>query len=191
MINTLLTVVSKLFCWLITIAPWEQGLRIRAGKHVMVLRAGVHAVIPFVDRVTRVSIRRRISTIRPVTLTTLDGKSITLSGFLGYYVRDIQVLFNTLSNAEDTIEAEVLNYVSQYVASHTFVDCLPNLIEQSVSPQINLNQYGLGDASFTISNFAAVKTLRLITGDLTTWGKSNAKLETDGQFVAGGVPPPS
>lgn len=48
----------------VVVAPWEQAVRVRLGKHLSVLNAGVHLKLPFADLVYLQSVRLRISGIR-------------------------------------------------------------------------------------------------------------------------------
>lgn len=169
MLRELLSQIARLFTWVLMVSPWEQALRVRAGKHVKLLHAGAHLRIPFIDRVFRQSVRRRLCTIPPQTVTTADGKTITIGALLGYSIVDLLKLYQTLHDAHDTIEAEASAAVADYVATHDLCECRPLLIQEWVLQRIDLMQYGLSRAEFRISCFAVVRTLRLITGNLKDW----------------------
>ena len=61
MIREILSIIGDLFTWIVIVAPWEQALRIRLGKRVKLCKAGCYLRIPFIDRIYRQSIRRRLS----------------------------------------------------------------------------------------------------------------------------------
>ena len=186
MIQELLRHIGQLFTWLIIVAPWEQAIRIRLGHHVRLLRAGWYIRLPFVDRVYRQTIRRRISAIHPQTLTTRDGKTISLTACLGYAIRDVQKLFDTLDQPESTIESEVASMVSDFIATRTLEECTPENLQSHVREKLTLEQYGLSGEEFFLTNFAVVKTFRFITGDLPAWSQGGI-LDTnahDGQSDA-------
>ena len=44
----------------VTIAPWEQGLRVRLGRRVKLLGAGVHLRLPVLDVLYIQTVRTRI-----------------------------------------------------------------------------------------------------------------------------------
>jgi hypothetical protein len=173
MINALIQNFLKIFTWWIVVAPWEQALRVRAGKHVKKVDAGIYLKIPFLDRIFKQSTRRRLSMIRPQTLTTRDGHTITLSGALGYNIVDIEKLFQTLHHPEDTLEAEVASLVAEYIVLNNLDKCIPDIIENYVRGKMNLEQYGLGSQQFFLSSFTRVKTYRLITGEIPSWTRGN------------------
>ncbi len=164
----------------ITIAPWEQGLRVRLGKHVRLLHAGVHLKIPIIDVLYIQTVRTRISSLGRQIATTSDGKAITLSGSIGYAISDIETLYRSMHHAEDTIQAlaraRIASYISRNVAEH----CHPSEMERPVSSALaeELNQYGICEVKVYITEFAVVRTYRLI-GDYTGNGVYGSPLMTD------------
>lgn len=179
--------LGNAFRWWVVVAPWEQAVRVRMGKHVMVLEAGVYLRIPAIDRVYRQSTRRRFSTIPTQTITTLDGKAVTASGALGYSIRDVGRLYDTLHQAEDTIQTEAAALVARYVASHDLRACSPHAIETFVQENIDLGRYGLGDVEFAITDFVSVKTYRLLMGEPKSWSNDHASTLNTAQLD--GEPP--
>lgn len=173
MIREILQAIKQLFTWFIVITPWEQGIRVRCGKHQKLLKAGIHLRIPVVDQAYRQSVRRRICTVPAATMTTKDGVTITLGSYIGYEIVDVERLYNTLHDAVDTIEAMVVSLVSQFVAAHSVAETTPEAIEQFVNERIDFARYGLGNTEFFISNFAAVRTIRLITGEIKQWSSAD------------------
>lgn len=179
MIQQLIDQITRLLCWVIIVAPWEQGIRVRLGNRIKLLDAGAHLTIPIIDRVYRQSCRRRLTLISAMTLTTKDGHTITISGYVGYEIIDLVKLYSTLSHAEDTIEAEMANLIAGYISQNTLNECNARNIETHVKAQMRLELYGLRGTDFFIGNIATVKTYRLITGELKQWMRTTAQLDTD------------
>jgi len=175
MFESLINSLSGLFTWIVVVAPWEQGLRVRLGKHVTKLEAGVYVRLPFVDRVYRQSTRRRLNTLRPQTLTTKDEKIVTCSGSIGYEVVDLEKLYETIEAPNDTISSEVAGIVAEYIGSRDLKDCSSLELEEYVTERVDLTRYGLGGKEYYVLSFAATRTYRFITGDINDWG-------TDGQL---------
>lgn len=173
-IRELFRELGGLFRWWVVVAPWEQAVRVRMGKHVCVLDAGVHLRVPFVDRVFRQSVRRRFSSIPTQTVTTRDGRTVTVSGTMGYAIADIGKLYNTLHHAEDTITSEGQGLISRFIARSDFADCLPAAIEVHVTEHLDLKRYGLAGMEFFVTDFAAVRTYRLIQGEPKDWSHGDS-----------------
>src|SRR5690349_20949371 len=111
--------IVRVFTWFVVVAPWEQALRVRAGKHVRKLDGGIYLSIPFLDRIFKQSVRRRINVLHPQTLTTMDRHVVTCAGAIGYSVGDLEKLYDTLEQPNDTIENEVKAIISDFIGSHS------------------------------------------------------------------------
>ena len=170
MFSTILQQLARALTWFFTVAPWEQAILVRLGKHTKVLDAGVYFRIPFVDRIFKQSVRRRINTIKAQTLTTKDGKVVTCSGAIGYQIGDLGKLYDTLESANMTIENEVSGIIAQYIGSRVLADCHSRNLEEFVAERLNLSKYGLEGQEFYVQSFAVSKTYRLITGEIgSSW----------------------
>lgn len=165
---------ATIFKWWVIVSPWEQALRVRAGKHVSLLTAGVHFLIPFVDSVYAQSVRRRVATLQMQTITCADGRTLTVGASLGYSIQDIRLLYDTLHHAQDT----VMNIASQAIAKVVTetAGIAPDRLGADASKLLHFEQYGLGDVELRITDFAAVRTYRLISDQ--RWGNFADALET-------------
>lgn len=179
MLTWLLQQTGQLFCWIIIVAPWEQALRIRLGNRVTLLVAGWSVRVPFIDRIYRQSIRRRMTPINQMTLTTRDRHAVTVSGFIGYEIVDLVLLYNTLHHADATIAADISARIANFIVTRDLAQIQVTQMEQAVLAETNLAPYGIGKVEFFISNFAAVKTYRFITGDLVNWAMGQTALQTN------------
>jgi hypothetical protein len=166
---TFLRQLGQCLTWFVIVAPWEQAIRVRLGKRVALLTAGFYLRIPFVDRVFKQSVRRRLTNIRPQTLTTRDGRVITCAAALGYSIGDMRKLYDTLESAQDTIESEAATLIARFVGEHDYAECRMGELEKFVSGALDLAQYGLEGQEFYLTSFATARTYRLITGDLPSW----------------------
>lgn len=170
-----------LFRWWVVVAPWEEAVRVRLGKHMAVLGPGVHLRIPAADRVFRQSVRRRFSSVPTQAVTTRDRHAVTISGALCYRIADIAKLYDSVHDAEDTIQTEAAALVARYVRDLDLADLQPAALEAAVTASLDLGRYGLADGEFALTDFVAVRTYRLIQSypkDYRNGGDSGA-LATD------------
>ena len=164
--------------WII-ISPWEQGIRVRFGKWTKKLNSGTHFKIPIFDRFYVQSTRMRITGLSRQTVTSLDGKTVTLNGNIGYCIEDIETLYNTIHHAEDTIQSIAKGIISDYVSQHNVKDCTPNALQEATSEKLQLSKYGLGCGRIYITDFAVVRTYRLIGDTMAFSNMVGAALNTD------------
>ena len=170
MFRELIQSIRQLLTWWITVAPWEQALRVRGGKRVTLLFPGVRLRIPVFDRIYRQPIRMRMTPSPAQTLTTKDMKTITLSGMLGYEIRNLETLYRTLHDPHDTIVGQVCGLIADFVADNNLANCKPLDIEIYVASNLHLEKYGLQSSTFNILNYCVVKTYRIIDQGFRDWG---------------------
>jgi hypothetical protein len=163
--------------WFFILQPWESAIRVRSGKKVRKYTGGMHFRIPYIDYVFSQNCRVRISPVPAQTLTTLDGKTITLKGALRYYVEDVELLYTKLHMAEETVAQEAQAILSEFVPISDFDDCAPRHLRELVNNELDLKQFGLGGAKFLLTDYAVVKTYRFITGEMDDYMGNS--LQTD------------
>lgn len=155
-----------LFVWWFVAAPWDRVLRVRLGgstpERVVEYGPGLHFRIPYVDVVYRQTVRLQFTTLAPQTVTTKDGQTITFAGVFGYVIEDLRTLYNTIQHADSTIQSLVQGALAQYIYSHDYIECAPDVIEQAVVNELDIAAVGLGSPQLSLTTFARVRTYRLI-----------------------------
>lgn len=161
----------------VTVTPWEQAIRVRAGKRVELLGAGVHVKIPLLDIVYLQSVRTRFSTCARQAVTTKDGRTLIVVGNIGYSIGDVLVLYKTLHHAEDTICNLVQSAIAIHVSTSDSSVCTPIEIQKALKSTVDLTNYGLRDVEVLITECVISRTYRLL-GDYASggWGP---RLSTD------------
>lgn len=177
--NTFWQVVTQLrqsLVWWVVVQPWEQALRVRLGRHVVRLGPGIHFKVPFADAVYRQSVRMRWCDLPVQTITTADGRAVTLAINLGYQVEDIERLYQTLHHAEGTLRNMAMSAVAEAVHRMAAEACTPASVEKEATAALDLAPYGIGATVVRITDFAFVRTYRLIQDQ--KWGTHGDELDT-------------
>lgn len=154
--------VFNSFKFWIIIQPWEQGLRVRSGKHIKKMKGGIYFRIPYIDSLYVQETRLRVADLPIQTLTSKDISTITLNGAIGYSISNLETLYKTLYTPEKTISNMVMSEIADFVFSNNVTDVNPIKIQESILKKLNDQNYGLKFEYFKITNFAVVKTFRLI-----------------------------
>jgi hypothetical protein len=170
-VTDLFNYLSKIFQWWIIVLPWERGIRIRLGKRQKILAPGVYLKLPVIDQVFIQSVRLRYMGIPVQTVTTKDGKTISISGSVGYAITDISRLYNTIYSPTATITNIAMGEIAHFCASNMLENCLPSEIELNCSKHLSANEFGIGEITVKITGYAVVKTYRLIQDH--TWFPEN------------------
>lgn len=162
-LDTLFRKLGQVFNWWVTVAPWERAVRVRLGKHVQVLEPGIHLRVPFTDRIYRQSIRLRTADFEGMqTVTTADGKVVSVSGVIKYRIDDILKLYDEVHHAQDTIIDMVMAEVASYFINRKQSECDPKELQETVREAVDLEQFGLGDVRINITDFAFARAIRLL-----------------------------
>lgn len=178
-VQSILDFLRNLLEWWFVVEPWEQAVRVRFGKYVALINAGVHFKIPFFDVIYKQNVRRRVSGIPVQTLTTSDGVSMTVHGSIGYRICDVLKLHLTLHDAEVSVQQELQGLVTNYIVTHTAAECTPAKITEAVKATLDLKKYGINDTDFFLTGFVSnVPTYRLIQDSMQQYGPYTSGLST-------------
>jgi len=146
----------------IIVQPWQSGIRVRNGKKIKKLTKGLYFRIPYFDSVYIQEVRLRISENPIQTLTSKDLKTITINSSLGYSINDIDKLYKTLYHPETTLKNIAMNEVAVYIYKNNLEDITPENLGNIVLEKLKELDYGIKFEYFKITNFAVVRTYRLI-----------------------------
>lgn len=160
---------SEAFKWWFVLQPWEQALRVRAGRWITKFEGGVHFCIPYLDAIFKQNCRLRITDIPQQTITNASEETLTIAGALQYRVADVEPLYNTLHMAEETISQTVMSLVADYIAVNTGDKCDPDSVQIHVNNSLDLGRYGLTEVRFLLTDYARVRTYRIIMGSMEKW----------------------
>lgn len=187
-LTSLLECIRALLTWWFVVEPWEQAVRVRFGNRVALFHAGVHLRIPFFDRLYVQNTRRRLSGLPVQTLTTKDGKVLTLHGSIAYTITDVLKLHFALHDAEATIQQEAMALIAQYVAEHELDACTPEEIAMQCGAYLreDLHEYGLGEVFLFLTGYVAnIRTLRLLQDYMSNSAGYSCSLTTRAPALPG------
>lgn len=176
-IKDIIDYIAKLFTWWVVVMPWEQGIRVTLGKEAKVIQGGIFLKVPLLHTVYVQEKRLRIIQPAIQTLTSIDGKVITVRCSLGYSIVDIKLLYNTISQPDSTIQNLVLGKISEYICGHNLEECSITSIESYVVDTLNSVNYGLKFENVKITDYAIVKTFRLIQDQSSFWEGLDLKIK--------------
>lgn len=159
-------------CW-ITIAPWEAALRVRFGKTAVRLGPGVHFRIPFTDRIFVQAVRLRPIFDTGQTVTTKDGKVLTVSFVIYYAISDMLKLYQSVSNPESLLIGQVQGQIAKTVCATRSEDLSPAWIESEINEALPSTDWGLSQVRLQITTFAYVKTYRLLNYEYRSLSAAN------------------
>jgi len=147
--------------WVI-IQPWEKGLRVRLGNKIKRLESGIYFKIPYFDSIYVKEYRLKMLQLPIQTLTSKDNQTITINTCLGYSITDIEKLYNSVCHPEGVLSNIAMSEVSGFISKNNLESVNTENLEKLIIKTLNEQDFGLKLEYFKITNFAVVKTFRLI-----------------------------
>lgn len=148
----------------VTVNPWEQAIRVRAGKTILRLAPGLHFKIPFIDAVYRQSVRLRAAQMCTQTLTTMDGHTVVIGATLGFNIEDIERIYNRLHHADDTLTNKAAAALAETVYRTNRSDLHAQRLSDGVSADLSaeFHEFGVSGVDVRITDFAFIRAIRLV-----------------------------
>lgn len=156
------------FKFFVTILPWEVAVRTRLGNRVRVWEPGWHIKMPFIDDVKVVNTRLRVVHTTPQTVTTADGKQVTIAFVLGFSITKPKETLLRLIEPETTLVAVVQSAVARYVWELPAASLSIPGIEAHALSAVNIE--GIAPEFVRVADFVVARTYRLIQA--TDYGRS-------------------
>lgn len=94
-----IVVVAVLFIYAVAairiIRPYEKGVVERFGKYQHTFEPGLHFIVPFVDRLTKVDMRENVVDVPPQEVITKDNVVVTVDAVVYYEATDpVKLIYN-------------------------------------------------------------------------------------------------
>lgn len=134
--------MSTFFQWLIDIfrdikfwfvvEPWEKAVRVRLGKDTCVLGPGMHWKLPVVDEIYVINTRLRLVPSSNQTVSTKDGRVVTVALQLGFSIADPLLALSTYLHPEFSLAVLLHNHAAEYITSRNSEEVNPTDLEAFV-----------------------------------------------------------
>ncbi len=164
-LSTLLSFVPRL----VIIRPTHRGIKFQRGKRVVELKPGLHWFWPLVSQVETLVTARQTVTLRPQSLETLDGHTLTVSGFVVFFVSDVTLAagernWDVDSTVDDVARSTIASVVKGHELSYLRSSDLRHILTRECRKK--LRPYGVGVKVCGLTDFCVCRTYRLIGGNL-------------------------
>jgi regulator of protease activity HflC (stomatin/prohibitin superfamily) len=173
--------VARFRLWFM-VAPWEQAVRVRAGSRVTTFAAGLHFKVPFLDQVFIQNTRLRTLNLPVQTVTTKDGRTLTMSGTVDFAIVDIRKLYGSIHHVETILYNRALAALAREIREAVSTEIDWPTVEWTAAHalQEDCKSWGLKIGEVRMTDIALVRSYRLIqdqrwgTGEYLDLGKKEA-----------------
>lgn len=139
MFDRLFDFLALAWQWLI---PWviidvyEAGVILRFGKFERIVEPGLNFMWPIGIEVCKAeTIVRQTSYLDPQSLTSMDGKSVTISGILTYTIVDIKMFLLHIDDGETDVQNMCYGIIADRVEDTDWNDIRSNEFNKEVLKQ--------------------------------------------------------
>jgi len=168
MFDRLFDFIADVWEWLI---PWviidqyEQGVVLRFGKFVRVVNPGLRFLWPLgIEACKYETVVRQTTYLDPQSLTTKDGKSVTVAGIIIWTITDIRKFLLDIEDGEDDMSNMVYGIISDCVEDTKWEEIKKTIFNCRVfgKAQKECNDYcGVNIIAIKWSDKATARNLRL------------------------------
>ncbi|MFI1770987.1 SPFH domain-containing protein [Thalassobellus citreus] len=175
-IKEFFTYITNQFKFWFIVKEWENGLQLRNGKIIRVLKNGIYFKIPFLDAVFCQPKRTQDVIVSQVNFTTKDNKQITASATAFFKIIDIKEYYNGYAEPLSIIDGFIKNEIARYFLLTRFEDFDIDVFEKRVLNHLQLIKgKGMLFEDFKLITFSNAKTFRIIHDKL--YSQINSELD--------------
>ena len=123
---------------------YERGVRLRLGKHALLLKPGFHLKIPFVDEINTCNVENETQTVKVVHITTTDGKTVTTSPVIKYKITDAIKWIMEANDAATNLHDVTRGVTADHLTDISWEDCKKKTASTMIKNKLNKKVEDLG-----------------------------------------------
>lgn len=164
LLDFILSVWKELLPFII-INHYERGVRLRLGRvHLPELKPGIHFKIPFVDRILASIITEDTLNIEPVSVTTLDNKTISVGSVIEFNISNIIAYIIDTNEARSNMHDICRAITADYLTDCTWEECKDKKTTRTITRLLSkkCEVMGIDITGFTLSDMSMSRVVKLI-----------------------------
>lgn len=168
MFDGLINLIKELWSeiqWWLFVYPYEEVLILRRGKFHALKGAGLYWKIPFFDDLMRVTIVPTTYDLKPQTLVTKDGKTVTVVGMVKAQVNDSVTHALKVYDQKDALGDTTMGVIARAVMDSTFEQLTSADIHDTITKKarVQAKKYGIDVMQVTLTSIAQSRAYHLFS----------------------------
>lgn len=141
---------------------WEEGVHLRNGKFIRVVKPGLNFKVSFFDNIITTPVITQTVNLRSQTVTSKDEKSIVLSSIVRYHVHDVEKFLLGVMHANDVLVDTTQGIIRDIVEDTDWNDLVD--LTNKVLPIVNeqVNKWGITIELVSFPDLGEIITYRII-----------------------------
>lgn len=173
MFDKLIDLIVQVWHHLIPVAvvnQYEEGVRLRLGKlHKNYLAPGLHWKIPFADLILTTIVTADTLDVKPVNVTTIDDKTITVGAVIEFEIVDIVKYIVDTNEARSNTHDICRGIMADYLQDCTWAQCKDKKTIRTITRLLTkkCEDMGISITGLTFTDMSLSRVFKLF-GDKTT-----------------------
>ncbi len=145
------------------VKQYDNGIFLRMGKFVRVVKPGVVWKIPFIDKIETQTIVTTTLSVPTQSVLTLDKKALVVKGVVKYKIVDVEKFMLTVYDAQDAIADTTQSIIKTQIAEKNFEECVSNEFDNTITKKLRneVKHWGIDIDKVTLTDIGQIKSLRL------------------------------
>lgn len=142
---------------------WEEGVHLRFGKFLKVVKPGLVWKLPFFDRLWVTPVITQTVNLKSQTVTTKDEKNVVLTSIVRYHIYDVEKFLLGVMHANDVLVDTTQGIIRDMVESTDWYDLvdLTNIVTPEVNKQVE--KWGITIQLVSFPDLGLITTYRIMT----------------------------
>lgn len=146
---------------------WEEGVHLRAGKFLRVVKPGLRWKISFFDTILITPVITQTVNLKPQTVTSLDERSVVLSSIVRYHIENVEKFLLGVMHANDVLVDTTQGTIRDIVEGTSWADLYD--LGKIVTPEVNkqVEEWGIVVEQISFPDLGEIKTYRIMSDDVS------------------------
>jgi regulator of protease activity HflC (stomatin/prohibitin superfamily) len=165
MFDKLITIIQQFIHELIPvfiIDQWDEGVVLRVGKFLKIVRPGIYFKIPFIDSVWKHTIITQSIDIPPQSVTTADGKNVVVKGIIRFSIIDIKTFLTTITKPQDVLTDTTGGMIREIIEDTDWFNITD--IDKKLTSEVGkfVKRWGIKVEKVTLTDLQIANSIRII-----------------------------
>jgi len=145
------------------VKQYNNGILLRMGKFVRVVKPGVVFKIPFLDKIEVVTIVTTTLSVPTQSVITKDKKQLVVKSVVKYKIADVELFMLNVYDSTDAISDITQAIIKEQISLRTFEECTDNDFDNTVTKKlrVEMKKWGIEVDRVTLTDIGQIKSLRL------------------------------
>ena len=144
------------------IDQWEEGILLRFGRFVKVVKPGLVWKIPFVDVVWKHTVITQSIDIPPQSVTTADNKNVVVKGIIRFTISDVKLFLTTITEPKDVLTDTTGGMIREIIEDTNWTDIVD--IDKKLTAEVSkfVKKWGIKVQKVTLTDLQIANSIRII-----------------------------